>query len=160
MSDPRYHEADLVGWRWALYIPGLLIFLTGVGLTLPVDLRQDPMVLVFWGIAYLAGSSIGMIGYTFSSYEVLAEGDTLNVGFRGWKVQLPIASLTDLEATEVSFTTYNGVGWRLGFDGTVGYIPRLGPAVLVTTPDHTYCLTCRDPDALIHALRTLQATAD
>ena len=58
--------------------------------------------------------------------------------------------------------TYRGMGWRVGLDGTIAYVCRKGPAVILETPIHTYSLNCHEPDqvrALLDELGARQQSA-
>ena len=157
MAAPIYQQFHPVALRWPLYVVGVMTVVIGIGLTLPADLQKDPSVVLLWIVAIWLGSSFAMLGKAFSTFGIRAEGDQLAFGYPWWQVSLPVATLTDLRTEEVGLMTYNGLGWRVGLDGTIAYVPWTGPAVVVTTPDYTYAISCEDPEALLETLRALQA---
>jgi hypothetical protein len=129
----------------------------GIGLTLPVNLAKDPSVVLIWMVSMLVGSGFGMLGRTFSTYEVLIEGDHIQFGYLDWKVSMPIADIRAHAKEDITWMTYRGLGWRVGLDGTIAYVCRKGPAVILETPIHTYSLSCYEPDQVRTLLDTLAA---
>lgn len=148
----EYHEAYAVGWRWLLYGSAVFTLAVGAVATPPADLSHDPLSMMLFFLVMFVASLMAMLGYTFSTYELHFDGTVLRFGYHQWKVELPLERLTAAHATEVGLLTYGGLGWRVGIDGTIGYIARLGPTVIVGTEELVYGMSCADPTSLLGAL--------
>ncbi|MHC4952833.1 MAG: PH domain-containing protein [Planctomycetota bacterium] len=154
MSTRVYEESSSVLWARVLYVVAIVFAaLVAFLLTAGRDLLDEPngslgiiipsgLVVVFVGI-----------GWTASRYFVRFDGEQLRFGFSHWNKCFPTSAIAGARSESVSLWTFGGAGWRIGRGGRIGYIRWFGPAVEVDTPKRRYVFSCRDPDAMLAALK-------
>lgn len=93
-----------------------------------------------------------------SRYIVYFDGQSIIVGYIGWKVTLAINEIESAEKVDIAWLKWGGMGWRIRGLKSIGYITKSGPGIEIQTTrkGRKYTFNCADQHALLSEMKRFQ----
>ncbi len=143
---------------WFFWLLAVILVLFGGWYALA--LFNDPTIMIdgHWTVVIVSifvFSFLIIMTCASFSYMVIFDGQTLTVGFLGWKVRLSAEEIISAEEKNIRWLKWGGMGWRVQRFKKIGYIVKSGRGVEVQSSrkGRSYTFNCRDPAALLAALK-------
>ena len=103
-----------------------------------------------------------VIGIVFINFEVKADRKTLSFKFGHFGKEIPLDEISHISVTKVNaMRDFTGYGYRIGPDGSIGYIVQGGAGFRVETDKgKRYVVTIPEPGELVEYVRAAMAERD
>ena len=115
-ESTQYREALEPDAIFKLLIAGAILFL-GYLLMIPYRDENVPRILLLFILIALIGSFMA-----FRRLKIEVSEIGLRVGFRILGSEILFSDIKDIEVIDPPFWRYGGLGYRLGLDGSIGYV--------------------------------------